>query len=102
MHFLDQIDATQLNDYLLPCYTKQTLGFDCPGCGLQRAILLLLRGEFMAAFEMYPPIYVLIPLAFVLILKPLWHFKYAEKLTIALSILSVAVILINYIFKLIF
>jgi len=31
-------------------------GIDCPGCGLQRAIILLLKGEFWASLNMYPPL----------------------------------------------
>jgi hypothetical protein len=31
---------------------------ECLGCGLQRAFLLLLKGDFIGAFQMYPAIYV--------------------------------------------
>lgn len=88
-----------LQDYMLPCATKQILGFDCPGCGLQRSIVLLLQGDFLAAFYMYPAIYALIPLAMVLIANKLFTFKHANSLIIFLSISSVAMILINYILK---
>ncbi|MEO0571350.1 MAG: DUF2752 domain-containing protein, partial [Bacteroidota bacterium] len=49
-----------LQDYMLPCATKQFLGFDCPGCGLQRSVLLLLQGDLIGAFYMYPAIFALI------------------------------------------
>lgn len=90
-----------LQEYMIPCATKQVLGFDCPGCGLQRSILLLIQGDFVGAFYMYPAIFALIPLAFVLIANKFFNFKYANTLVIALSISSVAMIVINYIFKLI-
>lgn len=89
-----------LQDYMLPCLTKQMLGFDCPGCGLQRSVLLLGQGDFLAAFYMYPAIYALIPLALVHITNKFVNFRYANFLIITLSISSVAMILINYIFKL--
>ncbi|WP_410477204.1 DUF2752 domain-containing protein [Maribacter sp. Hel_I_7] len=28
-----------------------------PGCGLQRSLLFLIKGEFVSAFLMYPAIY---------------------------------------------
>lgn len=30
---------------------------ECLGCGFQRSFLLLIQGDFQAAFEMYPPIF---------------------------------------------
>ncbi len=90
-----------LQDYMIPCATKQLLGFDCPGCGLQRSVMLLMQGDFIGAFNMYPAIFALIPLALVLITNKFFNFKYANQLIIALSISSVAMIVINYILKLI-
>lgn len=90
-----------LENYMLPCFSKQLFGMDCPGCGLQRSVVFLLKGEFIAAFQMYPAIYTLIPLAGTLILNRLTGLKYANQLIIGLSISSVALILINFILKLI-
>lgn len=89
-----------LKDYMLPCFSKQLFGMDCPGCGLQRSVLLLFNGEFFAAFKMYPAIYTLIALFGVIIINQVISIKYCSKLIIGLSISSVALILINFIFKL--
>ena len=48
-----------MEDYMLPCLHKEIFGVDCLGCGIQRATALLFRGEFIAAFKMYPAIYTL-------------------------------------------
>lgn len=37
-----------------PCPFQQTLGLPCPGCGLSRALLALLRGDWQAAFAIHP------------------------------------------------
>ena len=47
-----------LENYMLPCWSKTLFGVECLGCGLQRAFLLLLKGDFIGAFQMYPAIYV--------------------------------------------
>lgn len=90
-----------LQDYMLPCASKQIFGFDCPGCGLQRSILLLFQGEFLAAFKMYPAIYPLLALAGVILLNKIIGLKYATQLIMTLSISSVVLILINFFIKLI-
>jgi hypothetical protein len=36
-----------------PCPVKSALGIPCPGCGLTRATVSLLRGEFAAAFRLH-------------------------------------------------
>ena len=47
-------------DFMIPCLNKKLLGFECLGCGGQRALSLLFHGEFVAAFKIYPAIYTLI------------------------------------------
>ncbi|MEO7978393.1 DUF2752 domain-containing protein [Flavobacterium sp.] len=46
-----------LENYMLPCLFKTLFGFECLGCGFQRAFFLLLQGHFIGAFKMYPAIY---------------------------------------------
>ena len=50
----------KIEDYMLPCLNKKYFGFECMGCGIQRSFALLIQGEFIAAFKMYPAIYPLI------------------------------------------
>lgn len=44
----------------MPCGYKRYLGFDCPFCGSQRSVLLLLQGRFRESFLLFPA---LLPLA---------------------------------------
>jgi len=88
-----------IESFMLPCFTKQLWGFDCPGCGLQRAILFLFKGEFLAAFDMYPAIYPMLLLFGFLIMDKLFSIKYAIKITNVLMVSTVAFILTNYILK---
>ena len=36
-------------------------GISCPGCGMSRAVLLMLSGHFRAAFRMHPLVYAVLP-----------------------------------------
>ena len=86
---------------LLPCLNKQILGIECPGCGLQRSVLLLFDGEFAAAFFMYPAIYPMLLLMTFLLLDQFIKIKYANAISIVLMITTVVFILTNYLLKLI-
>lgn len=86
-------------DYMIPCLNKQLLGVDCLGCGIQRATILLFQGEFKAAFIMYPAIYSLFLLAVFLIFNMFVKFKYDETIKILLVIMSISIIIINYVLK---
>lgn len=74
-------------------------GIDCPGCGIQRSAMLLLEGNFAGAFKMYPAIYTLIPLFAFLFWDNFYPLKHGNKIIITFTILSVFLILINYILK---
>ncbi|AIY13561.1 DUF2752 domain-containing protein [Cellulophaga baltica] len=89
----------KLDEYMLPCFSKKILGVDCPGCGIQRSVALILHGEFGAAFKMYPAIYTLLLLFGFLLYSSFYTVKYSNKITITLTTITVFLILINYILK---
>ncbi len=89
--------TASLEDYMLPCLNKQLLGVECPGCGLQRAVLLLFRGEFIDAFYMYPAVYSLILLFGFLLADQFFTIRHANKISIILMLSSVFLILAHYI-----
>jgi len=88
-----------MEEIMLPCLNKQLFGIDCLGCGIQRATALLFRGEFVAAFKMYPAIYTLIILLIFLITNIWVKFKYDRIIKISLIILNVLIVVIGYIIK---
>ena len=72
---------------------------ECPGCGMQRSILELLRGNFVESFKLYPA---LLPIMFTFVFLGL-HLK--NKYTNGASVLrysyifSTAVVVIAFIVK---
>lgn len=88
-----------LNHHLLSCPFKAYFGVDCPGCGLQRSVLALLKGNLFDSFNFYPAT---IPLVILIIFTAV-HLKLDFRLgalLIKLMFTGIAVIiLINYIYK---
>lgn len=89
-----------LDDYMLPCLNKKLFGFECMGCGMQRSVSLLFHGEFMAAFKMYPAIYMLIPLILFIGMNFFFKFKNSDKIITILSVATIAIIITSYVIKL--
>lgn len=86
---------------MLSCPFKSNFGLDCPGCGLQRSFHLLINGEIMASIEMYPP---LIPLLFTFVFLGIHLIKKSDrfrKLSVAMFMVTTALMIINYIPKII-
>ncbi|MEM7484911.1 MAG: DUF2752 domain-containing protein, partial [Bacteroidota bacterium] len=75
-------------DFMLPCLNKKLFGVECPGCGVQRSLDLLLHGEFLAAFKMYPAIYFIITLLLFLISNIFFKIKYGYQIKVFLMLLT--------------
>jgi len=99
MNTLTSLYFLDIENYMLPCFTKQIWGFDCPGCGLQRAFVFLFTGEFGAAFEIYPAIYPMILLLGYVIVDKLFSLKFSSVITITLTLFTVGTLITNYILK---
>ncbi len=91
--------TTGPEDFMLPCLNKQLFGIECLGCGIQRAAALLFKGEFIAAFKMYPAIYSLILLVLFLLLNLIVKFKYSTPIKVSLIALNVLIIVVSYTIK---
>ena len=88
-----------MEEYMLPCLNKEIFGVDCLGCGIQRATAFLFRGEFVAAFKMYPAIYTLFLLLGFLIFNLFVKFKHDMKIKIGLIFLNVIIVVVSYFIK---
>lgn len=87
-----------LEENLLSCQWKY-MGVECMGCGFQRSVIYLLKGEFVNAFKTYPAIYTLIFMMLFLGLHLKFNFTNGHKILLRLFILNLIIIAVNYIFK---
>jgi hypothetical protein len=73
---------------------------DCPGCGIQRSISLLLQGNIVDSFLMYPALIPIILLLGFLIFDMFVTVKYGEQLKLWGTVIAIGTILTSYIIKL--
>lgn len=85
---------------MLPCINKKYLGFECPGCGIQRSALMIFNGEFVQAFVMYPAIYTLIAMFGFILFNAFKPVRNGYKIITILAIINVILILGNFFLKL--
>lgn len=92
--------AQWIEQHSKPCFYKQHFGFECPGCGFQRALAELLKGNILESIRLYPA---LIPLL-LLFVALLFHIKFRfNKGSVFLKywfLFTVILVLGNYLFKL--
>lgn len=89
----------KIEDFMLPCLNKKLFGFDCMGCGLQRAISLICHGDLVGAFYMYPAVYSLILLFVVIFINFFKNFKFANTIIYILAILNSVIIITSFTIK---
>lgn len=88
-----------MEEYMLPCLTKKFLGIECFGCGSQRAFVLLIKGQFTDAFNLFPAIYTLIPFLLLLGLNFIDKSRNYHKYIVSLGIINAVVMVSSYFIK---
>lgn len=88
-------------DFMLPCPSKLLTGIDCPGCGLQRSAVLLLRGDWLEAFWMYPALYPLLLFGILVAATRVFPERILDSALRWSAVATVTLALLNFAIKLI-
>lgn len=91
-----------MKEFMLPCLNKAFFGIDCPGCGAQRALLLLLEGNWSSAYHMYPAIFTLVLFFLFLLANFFVKFRYARRIKTGFILLNAGIIITSYVSKMLF
>ena len=97
--FLSIIDWLERN--ILPCFYKKYFGIECPGCGMQRSIIELLKGNFIESLKAYPALFPTIIMLVYLLLHIILKFEKGAFVLKITFIFTASIIFINFIVKLI-
>ena len=65
------VPPTALDRFPTPCLFRNLAGWECPGCGMTRAVLSLLRGDLAAALHYNRMVVLVFPLLCCLLLAEL-------------------------------
>lgn len=84
---------------MIPCLSKTLFGVECLGCGFQRGLLLLLEGNFTAAFQMYPAIYTTLLFLGILGLHFIDKKRNYKNLLIGMAIINGLFMIVGYLYK---
>ena len=83
----------------LACFYKSTLGVECPGCGIQRALIALLRGEVIESLKLFPALIPTIAMLILLVVHTVYKLNNGGKILISFAIFNVAITIVSYIYN---
>jgi hypothetical protein len=88
-----------LETHLADCSWKQALGIECPGCGMQRAFLELLKGNLVRSFELFPALLPMLALLIFLLLHLIFKFPKGAFILKILFIFTTSILVVGYVMK---
>lgn len=83
------------------CIWVMVTGFPCPGCGLTRAGVAFLQGDFERAFRIHPFIYAIVVLSFFFCLYR-YILKKSQRVFVKWMIVLIIGMLVFYVYRMIF
>ena len=92
--FVDWLENRQA-----PCFYKSVFGAECPGCGMQRAFIALLRGNVPESIKLYPALIPTIILMGFLVAHIIFKLKNGAKVLLYMFIFNAVVIVVSYLYK---
>jgi hypothetical protein len=95
-NFIHWLEANQLS-----CPSKKILQIDCPGCGLQRSFIELLKGNLQSSLHIHPATIPLILFFLFAALQLKCKFKHGNKIIVYSYIFVATILTSNYIYKII-
>lgn len=78
-YYIDPV-GSDLAHFVPKCPIKSLTGFDCPSCGIQRALHALFNGNFKAAFWVNPFLTFVLPYIVALIYTALSSDRFSQRI----------------------
>jgi hypothetical protein len=88
-----------LESHLQSCFYKKYFGIECPGCGMQRAFIELLKGNFTESLVLFPALIPTIIMITYLILHLIFKFDKGAQVLKILFIINTSIVVLSYIYK---
>lgn len=88
-----------LQKHSIPCLYKQMWGIECPGCGMQRSIIALLKGEIIYSLKLFPALLPIIGFVLFFILHAIFKFNNGGKVLKIIGIICLIFFIVPYLIK---
>jgi hypothetical protein len=92
---------TWLESHQSTCSFREMTGIECPGCGLQRSILALLRGDLAGSILQFPALLPLAAMFLFLGIHLVFKLKHGALILKIFYIGNISLIVLNYVCKII-
>src|SRR6218665_1576367 len=92
--------ADLIEQHLFACSVKQLLGLDCPGCGMQRALVALLRGDVLGSLRFNASLIPFLLTVVYTVTHLVVGFRNGARWTVILFSTTVGIMLLNFLIKL--
>jgi hypothetical protein len=89
-----------LETHQMPCYYKKFMGVECLGCGMQTALIQLLKGNLMESLKTYPALIPVLILLLFTVLHVVFRFEKGAAFLKYWFILTLVVMITSYLIKL--
>jgi hypothetical protein len=89
-----------LESHQQSCFYKKYFGIECPGCGMQRSFIELLKGNIWESFMLYPALIPTIIMIGFLGTHLIFKFKNGGTYLKYLFIFNTSIVVLSYIYKL--
>jgi hypothetical protein len=88
-----------LQNHLSTCFFVKYFGIECPSCGMQRALIALLKGEFSDSLQYNPALIPFLASILMLIFHLVFKLKHGARILIILFSITSATMILNYVHK---
>jgi hypothetical protein len=88
-----------MEEYMIPCLHKTIFGVECMGCGTQRSLILLMEGDFVGAFKMFPAIYTTLLFFLFFGLHFIDKSRNYNRIIASLAIINGIIMIVSYFYK---
>ncbi len=88
-----------LEQHLVTCLSVKYLGMECPGCGMQRAFIALLRGQFADSLHYNPALLPFLITVVMLLFHLKFDFKHGARSIVIGFAFTTVLMVVNYVLK---
>lgn len=88
-----------LEDHRFSCHFREITGMECPGCGMQTAIIEILKGNVLEGVLIFPALVPMLFMVAFMMLHIRFGFRKGPSVLIISFIATLTVMLADYIYK---